>query len=213
MKSLEKTLLKNLYSVNIKIKNMKRLFILSFLFISTLVSAQDFEVPKDYSFLELEDYENQRNNVIKAVNWLENTPPSAATLDYVNRINQISEEKPELLVAHAYTRYLGDLSGGQILKKIAQRGMGLEGSEGLAFYEFNQVADESQFKINYKAALDSLPIKENEASQIIAEANIAFTLNMNIFSELEFNLVKFVLSKIRGASNAIQEQFLQLKKS
>jgi hypothetical protein len=53
---------------------MKRLFILSFLFISTLVSAQDFEVPKDYSFLELEDYENQRNNVIKAVNWVENTP-------------------------------------------------------------------------------------------------------------------------------------------
>ena len=48
------------------------------------------------------------------------TSPSPRLLDYVNRINQISEEKPELLVAHAYTRYLGDLSGGQILKKIAQ---------------------------------------------------------------------------------------------
>ena len=32
--------------------------------------------------------------------------------------------------------------------------MGLEGSEGLAFYEFDQINDESQFKINYKAALD-----------------------------------------------------------
>ena len=53
--------------------------------------------------------------------------------------------------------------------------MGLEGSEGLAFYEFDEVADESQFKIDYKAALDSLPIKENEAPQIIAEANVAFT--------------------------------------
>ena len=57
----------------------------------------------------------------------------------MNRINQISKEKPELLVAHAYTRYLGDLSGGQILKKIAQRGMGLQGSEGLAFYEFDKI--------------------------------------------------------------------------
>jgi len=47
--------------------------------------------------------------------WLESTKISPATLDYVNRINQISKEKPELLVAHAYTRYLGDLSGGQML--------------------------------------------------------------------------------------------------
>jgi len=53
---------------------MKRLFVLSFLFITTLVIAQDFEVPKGYSFFELEDYENQRSNVIKAVNWLESTP-------------------------------------------------------------------------------------------------------------------------------------------
>ena len=176
---------------------------------------KDHDYIKPIYFPELNRTESLRQDLEfhYGDNWLENTPPSAATLDYVNRINQISEEKPELLVAHAYTRYLGDLSGGQILKKIAQRGMGLEGSEGLAFYEFNQVADESQFKIDYKAALDSLPIKENEASQIIAEANIAFTLNMNIFSELEFNLIKFVLSKIRGASNAIQEQFLQLKKS
>jgi len=143
--------------------------------------------------------------------WLENVTLSKATLDYVNRINTVSKEKPELLVAHAYTRYLGDLSGGQILKKIAQRSMGLEGNKGLAFYEFNEVSDEAQFKLNYKAALDSLPIKENEASQIIAEANTAFTLNMNIFSELEFNLVKFLLSQVRAITNSIQKQFIQLR--
>ena len=39
-------------------------------------------------------------------NWLDNTDVSPATIDYVNRINQSSKEKPELLVAHAYTRYL-----------------------------------------------------------------------------------------------------------
>lgn len=144
-------------------------------------------------------------------NWLDNTQPSDATIDYVNRINQISKEKPELLVAHAYTRYLGDLSGGQILKKIAQRGMGLEDSNGLAFYEFDEIADESQFKLNYKAALDSLPIKDNEAPQIIAEANIAFALNMNIFSELEFSFIKVLLSKIRTAVNYVQSFFLEVK--
>lgn len=144
-------------------------------------------------------------------NWLDDNQPSAATLDYVNRINQISKEKPQLLVAHAYTRYLGDLSGGQILKKIAQRGMGLQGSKGLAFYEFNEIVDESKFKFDYKAALDSLPIKDNEAPQIIAEANIAFTLNMNIFSELEFSFIKVLLSKIRSAVNNVQSLFFKVK--
>ena len=143
--------------------------------------------------------------------WLESTKISPATLDYVNRINQISKEKPELLVAHAYTRYLGDLSGGQILKKIAQRGMGLNDSKGLAFYEFNDIQDESEFKTNYKSALDSLPIKQNEAPQIVAEANIAFTLNMNIFSELEFSLAKVVIGKTRTLVNSIQSFFLKTK--
>ena len=174
---------------------------------------KDHEYIKPIYFPELNRTDSLKEDLIfhYGEDWLENVTLSKATLDYVNRINAISKEKPELLVAHAYTRYLGDLSGGQILKKIAQRSMGLEGNKGLAFYEFNEVSDEAQFKLNYKAALDSLPIKENEASQIIAEANTAFTLNMNIFSELEFNLVKFILSQVRAITNSIQKQFIQLR--
>jgi heme oxygenase len=174
---------------------------------------KDHEYIKPIYFPELNRTDSLKEDLIfhYGEDWLENVTLSKATLDYVNRINAISKEKPELLVAHAYTRYLGDLSGGQILKKIAQRSMGLEGSKGLAFYEFKKVSDEAQFKLNYKAALDSLPIKENEASQIIAEANTAFTLNMNIFSELEFNLVKFILSQVRTITNSIQKQFVQFK--
>ncbi len=173
---------------------------------------KEHEYIKPIYFPELNRTESLKEDLIfhYGEDWLENVTLSKATLDYVNRINTVSKEKPELLVAHAYTRYLGDLSGGQILKKIAQRSMGLEGNKGLAFYEFNEVSDEAQFKLNYKAALDSLPIKENEASQIIAEANTAFTLNMNIFSELEFNLVKFLLSQVRAITNSIQKQFIQL---
>jgi len=174
---------------------------------------KDHEYIKPIYFPELNRTDSLKEDLIfhYGEDWLENVTLSKATLDYVNRINTISKEKPELLVAHAYTRYLGDLSGGQILKKIAQRSMGLEGSKGLAFYEFKEVNDEAQFKLNYKAALDSLPIEENEASQIIAEANTAFTLNMNIFSELEFNLVKFILSQVRTITNSIQKQFVQFK--
>jgi heme oxygenase len=46
--------------------------------------------------------------------WSSSIILSEATKAYVERIETISNERPELLVAHAYTRYLGDLSGGQI---------------------------------------------------------------------------------------------------
>jgi len=125
-------------------------------------------------------------------NWQASISISDATQLYVDRINMISSEKPELLVAHAYTRYLGDLSGGQILKKIAQRAMNLSDGKGLSFYEFDEVSDEQQFKQNYKKALDSLGLDLQLADQIVAEANLSFTMNMKMFQELDTNCVKDV---------------------
>lgn len=140
--------------------------------------------------------------------WKNKISPSAATEAYVERIRTVSLNKPELLVAHAYTRYLGDLSGGQILKKIAQRAMNLKDNKGLAFYDFEQIEDEQNFKQNYKAALDKLPIPEEETSKIIAEANISFNLNMKMFQELETSFIKIFASFI---TNFIKSSIENLK--
>lgn len=124
-------------------------------------------------------------------NWREQVAPSAAGAVYVQRIREVSEKEPELLAAHSYTRYLGDLSGGQILKGIAQRAMNLEG-EGTAFYEFQEIADEKAFKNTYRKAMDELPIDAATADRIVDEANAAFHLNMKMFNELEGNLIKAI---------------------
>lgn len=126
-------------------------------------------------------------------NWRNSISISNATQLYVDRINMISQDKPELLVAHAYTRYLGDLSGGQILKKIAQRAMNLSDGKGLSFYEFDEVDDEQQFKQNYKKALDSLALDLQLADQVVAEANLSFTMNMKMFQELDTNFMRVLL--------------------
>ncbi len=125
-------------------------------------------------------------------NWKEQVAPSAATQKYVARIHEIASSDPELLVAHLYTRYIGDLSGGQILKKIAQNAMNLSEGQGTAFYEFDQIPDEKAFKNNYRAAMDSLPIDEAQADLIVDEANDAFGKNMIMFKELEGNLIKAI---------------------
>lgn len=125
-------------------------------------------------------------------NWREQIAPSAATQAYVQRIQAISDKEPELLVAHSYTRYLGDLSGGQILKGIAVRGMNLSEGQGTAFYTFNEIPDEKQFKATYRQAMNDLPVDEAMADRIVDEANAAFGMNMKLFQELEGNLIKAI---------------------
>ncbi|MGD1906585.1 MAG: heme oxygenase (biliverdin-producing) [Leptolyngbyaceae cyanobacterium] len=125
-------------------------------------------------------------------NWRDQVAPSAGGQDYVNRIREISNNQPELLVGHSYTRYLGDLSGGQILKGIAQRAMNLADGEGTAFYEFDTITDEKAFKVNYRASLDEIDVDEAMAEAIVTEANDAFGINMKLFQELEGNLVKAI---------------------
>ena len=120
-------------------------------------------------------------------NWREIIVPSEACQQYVNRIREVADDDPELLVGHHYTRYMGDLSGGQILKGIAEKAMDLKGGEGLYFYEFEGISDKKGFKTQYRNILDSLPINQSQANAIINEANYAFRLNMYMFDELQGN--------------------------
>lgn len=137
---------------------------------------------------------NRKSNLEKDLqfyygnNWQNEIAMSVAGEAYVNRIHEIANTAPELLVAHCYTRYLGDLSGGQILKKIAQNAMRLE-DKGTAFYEFETISDEKEFKNKYRQILDNLPVDLETANKIVQEANDAFGMNMKLFQELEGNLI------------------------
>ena len=109
---------------------------------------------------------------------------TAATKDYVDRIQYLAHHDPLLLLAHAYTRYLGDLSGGRILARVARKAMNL-GEEGLAFYEFQDIESPKKFKDQYRKALDELFLTAAEVQKLVAEANVAFVLNMRLFEELD----------------------------
>jgi heme oxygenase (biliverdin-producing, ferredoxin) len=136
-------------------------------------------------------------------NWPTLIEISKATQQYVERIKLVSKQNPSLLIAHAYTRYLGDLSGGQLLKKIAQRALKLSNKQGLSFYEFEEVKDEQQFKQNYKKALDSLDLDSTAINQIVAEANISFNMNMKMFQELEISFARIAIKLITNIGFSI----------
>ena len=125
--------------------------------------------------------------------WRSLIKPSEACERYVNRIREVAKNEPELLVGHHYTRYLGDLSGGQILKGIAEKAMELGNGEGLKFYEFQNIEDSKTYKQGYREKLNNLPIDQHQADAIIVEANYAFRLNMYMFDTLEGNWFKSIL--------------------
>ncbi|XP_075035190.1 heme oxygenase 2 [Mixophyes fleayi] len=111
---------------------------------------------------------------------------SEATQDYVDRIHHLGHHRPELLVPHAYTRYMGDLSGGQVLRKVAQRALHLPSTEeGIQFYVFDNVTRATQFKQLYRARLNTLDLDSETKESIIEEAKRAFLFNMQIFEELD----------------------------
>ena len=119
--------------------------------------------------------------------------PSEACNTYCYRLNEIAEKDPYLLIAHHYTRYIGDLSGGQILKGIAKKALNPPEGEGLHFYDFPMINDAKAFKTDYRAVLDGLEVNENQVNSLIAEANYAFRLNMYIFDELQGDAKKGLL--------------------
>ncbi len=121
-------------------------------------------------------------------NWREEIAPSPAGKVYVNRIKEVSEENPALLVAHSYTRYMGDLSGGQSLRNITRSALNLPPDQGTGLHEFDDlptVEARKAFKARYRDTLNSLPVDNQTAQQIVDEANYAFALNRNVFHELE----------------------------
>lgn len=121
-------------------------------------------------------------------NWREQIAPLPAGQVYVDRIHEIANTDPALLIAHAYTRYMGDLSGGQALKNIVRSALKLPPDQGTGLHEFEQIPTveaKRAFKEKYRQALNSLPVDEATIQRIVDEANYAFQLNRDVVHELE----------------------------
>ncbi|MGV0805125.1 biliverdin-producing heme oxygenase [Mycolicibacterium setense] len=92
------------------------------------------------------------------------------------------------LLAHHYTRYLGDLSGGQAIGRILGRSFDLDG-EGLAFYHFPMRP--KPYKDAYRARLDGLGLDDEEIARVVDEVKLAFGLNQRVFDELAEKLPSY----------------------
>jgi len=116
--------------------------------------------------------------------WRDQIVPLATTERYGERIRQIAADGwAGGFVAHHYTRYLGDLSGGQVIRRIMQRQFGFD-TNGVGFYLFDQIADPKQFKETYREQLDAAGWDAAERERVIDEVLLAYRLNTELFDDL-----------------------------
>jgi heme oxygenase len=105
---------------------------------------------------------------------------SAAAGAYRDRIEAAA---PGLLVAHHYTRYLGDLSGGRMLARALM--VARDGDDaGLAFYDFPAVPKPVAYKRDYRDRLDALPLTGAQRGELVEEVRRAFRLNRALLDEV-----------------------------
>jgi heme oxygenase (biliverdin-producing, ferredoxin) len=121
--------------------------------------------------------------------WADGSPPtvnSPAAEAYRGRLESIRWSGA--LLAHHYTRYIGDLSGGRIIRRALNRAFNL-GGVGLAFYDFPMQA--KPFKDSYRARLDALALQTEQVDEVVGEVKLAFGLNQALFDELAGNLAAY----------------------
>ncbi|MFI1505656.1 heme oxygenase (biliverdin-producing) [Streptomyces sp. NPDC020597] len=122
---------------------------------------------------------------LRGAGWREGLSALPATEAYAARVRECAERWPAGYIAHHYTRYLGDLSGGQIIRDRAERTWGFaRRGDGVRFYVFEEIGNPAAFKRGYRELLDGVRADDLEKQRIVSECKRAFALNTAVFREL-----------------------------
>ncbi|MFD4182202.1 heme oxygenase (biliverdin-producing) [Rhodococcus sp. NPDC058514] len=125
-------------------------------------------------------------------NWRDEITALPATTRYVDRLNEVAFDWPAGFVAHHYIRYMGDLSGGQIIRRMLERAYGYT-TDGLRFYIFDQIEKPKLYKDAYRGKLDAAPLSADEQQRLIDEVNLAYQLNGDLFADLEAEIESYLV--------------------
>lgn len=154
-----------------------------------LEKSKDNEIVKEFVLPEI----YRADVILKDVKFLlgenlESVKLLASTRAYVARINEIGEENPELIVAHAYTRYLADLFGGRTIYGLVKDLYKIE-EEGLNYYKYDSLSDGPEmrnFVMAYHNKLNNLNLNEDMKETFINEVANSYVYNIAISNELDF---------------------------
>ena len=121
---------------------------------------------------------------LQGADWAHELSLCPAAITYQQRLKRLCADTPALLVAHAYVRYLGDLHGGQILKRIVAAAWPMANANVTRFYDFGSAADTATLLREFGHGLQTLPASSDVQNDIVTEAKLAFQAHIDLFGEL-----------------------------
>lgn len=108
--------------------------------------------------------------------------PLPATSAYVDRVASFVPHEPVRLLAHHYLRYLGDLSGGQVIGRLVQRHYDVA-DDALRVWDFSAVGKSKPYKDAYRDRLNSCLSAAQQ--QVFADECLhGYRLARELFEEL-----------------------------
>lgn len=113
--------------------------------------------------------------------------PLASTVAFKQRIEEIKQTEPVLLIAHAYTRFMADLFGGRTFFQLFNEHYQIP-AEGLHYYTFPDIQDIRGYAMSYAARLGQLQLSPELQVRFINEVNNAYIYNLALSNELEAQL-------------------------
>jgi heme oxygenase len=123
--------------------------------------------------------------VLHGAAWRDEIAVTPAAAGYVERLGALAAAGSQALVAHAYVRYLGDLYGGQLLKRRIASQLGVDGEAGTRFYDFGGEAGALALRQRFREALAALCPSAEQGELIVAEARWAFEQHKQLFVQLQ----------------------------
>ena len=150
-----------------------------------LRQQQSDDAISKFIFPELERAPYLRKDIVCFMDseW-ENAPMLSSVASHVYRLHTLITEKPHLLIAHAYTNYLAELSGGMIIRNILAKQYKFDEPE-LNAYAF-EINDVEAFKTNYRDILCAFVKEYNLQDRFIEEVKLAYIFSISALEELVF---------------------------
>jgi len=105
-----------------------------------------------------------------------------AVTAYIEAVYQAGSS-PQRIMAYHYTRYMGDMIGGQVISRCLSEKYDMS-PESLTCYDFTTIGDVFHYRKTYKNLLNNVSWTEEERRAFIEEVKVAYTVNANLFEEL-----------------------------
>lgn len=113
------------------------------------------------------------------------TGASASAVQVREYVHHLKHARPLLLIAYFYHLNMALLAGGQMIKRLAKRGMNLPKGRGVALFEYGNGTNRRSIKSALRTAMNEIELSKTDNAHLLAESVAVFERNNRLVASIE----------------------------